>query len=207
MAWSERSSPSCSAAAIHSVYSISAEPSVSRALNTDSTHSAVPSMDPGCAMERANSERLMRPFLSPSIARNCAWRSEMRWSTACIASAVRTARRSIVLLWKTEKASIVFKIRSGPGIARASAFSQAQAPACAAVSLLCRSACNKPASSSCAAAEQPAYASVPTGSGWSPIRTDSSGRPPSSSVCKTMPALQRSEAGCARPPWHASGAR
>mmetsp|Transcript_92100 Transcript_92100/g.287124 ORF Transcript_92100/g.287124 Transcript_92100/m.287124 type:complete len:253 (+) Transcript_92100:144-902(+) len=98
-AWSELTSPKWWAAARYSVYSISSEPSVSTESKTFSTHSAMSLVAPGQsrATALASSVRLMRPFLSSSMARNCSWRSAMCWSASCMARAVRKARRSMLL--------------------------------------------------------------------------------------------------------------
>mmetsp|Transcript_71989 Transcript_71989/g.150395 ORF Transcript_71989/g.150395 Transcript_71989/m.150395 type:complete len:242 (+) Transcript_71989:287-1012(+) len=205
---SERASPSFTAAASHSVYSSSWDPSVSRESKTESTQlatSPIPVSD--FMIEAANSCLLILPFLSSSQAKNCSRRSSRLSVASCVARAVSIARCRIEPFWKCEKLLIKFLTwLAGTALWWSSPLSQGLLKAFPAVSLFFGSIVNNPCSSSFAGLETMLYSSMEKSMGSKPILTSSSGSPPKRRVCSTTPALHRSEAGVTSMPDRTSGA-
>mmetsp|Transcript_44598 Transcript_44598/g.117852 ORF Transcript_44598/g.117852 Transcript_44598/m.117852 type:complete len:227 (+) Transcript_44598:304-984(+) len=197
---SERSAPTFRAAASHSVYSISCEPSVSIESKTESTQSLTsPRAPPGAAraMDRDSSSLESLPLPSVSIARNSSRNPLSCWLVSCMASTVSAARRIFALRWKAENAFMVAPQSCSAGITASLGplHTQGWAEASAAVMRRAGSGCRSLQSRSRAGCESLWYRGADRCSASSPKRTSEVGKQPTRRACSTMPVLQTSETG------------
>mmetsp|Transcript_124204 Transcript_124204/g.345741 ORF Transcript_124204/g.345741 Transcript_124204/m.345741 type:complete len:231 (+) Transcript_124204:194-886(+) len=165
-ACSDRQAPSSKAAATHSVYSISLEPSVSTASKTASTQlrtSSAPCSGAIIATDSASSSLEIRPLPSASMAMNCSRSPSSCRPVSCMASAVSAARRSFMLRWKDVSAeTVAARLRELPP----APLPDQGCAAAAAAARRCRgSGCSRPRSRSQAGSEKASGRAPPAPSG------------------------------------------
>mmetsp|Transcript_105115 Transcript_105115/g.273623 ORF Transcript_105115/g.273623 Transcript_105115/m.273623 type:complete len:211 (-) Transcript_105115:130-762(-) len=148
-------SPSLTAAANHSVYSSSCEPSVSSDSNTESTQrTRCAAPQPEFSNDADSSSLLIRPLWSLSQAKKCSRKPSILSVASCMARAVSIARWRIEPLWKLANEPIKFFTCSlGTTLWLYSSTHHRHRKACSAVSLLLASVRSSPANISLAGSE------------------------------------------------------